>query len=174
MKNFIIALLIILPMVTLSQRFNQKVFDEKRNDEMLVGYCNREGFSMINSKFDSIFKAEYNLYQPDPAVVAEIKTKLKKNRIVLVMGTWCGDSRDWVPRFYKVMDLAGFDYSRLSLICVDHQKKADVPGLEQLKIERVPTFIFYNKRKKESGRIIEVPSDLLEKDILKYLGGTKR
>lgn len=172
MKNLILAFILALPLVVSSQNMNQKAFDEKRNDEMLVGYCNRDGFSMINSKFDSIFRAEYNLYQPDPVIVAQIKDQLKKKRIVLVMGTWCGDSRDWVPRFYKVMDQARFDYKKLSLICVDHQKKADVEGLDKLKIERVPTFIFYKKRK-ETGRIIEVPSDLIEKDILKHLGAHK-
>lgn len=84
------------------------------------------------------------------------------------MATWCGDSRDWVPRFYKIMDELDFKSKNLTLICVDRDKKAPGTKVEELNIEKVPTFIFYRK-KKELGRIIEVPGDLLEKDILKIL-----
>ncbi len=86
------------------------------------------------------------------------------------MGTWCGDSKEWVPRFYKVMDQAGFNYRKMKLIAVDRNKKAGDLDISALHIERVPTFIFY-KKKKELGRIIEVPYDLIEKDMLKIIGG---
>lgn len=152
-----------------AQQLNQKLHDEKRNNEMLIGTCNREGFKTIQSDFDSVYNAGYAAYIPDAATVNTLKTLLnKKIKITVVMGTWCGDSKDWVPRFYKVMDQAGFDYRNLNLICVDHLKKAPVKGLEKLKIEKVPTFIVYSK-KHEKGRIIEVPVDLLEKDLVKIL-----
>ncbi|MEJ2614863.1 MAG: hypothetical protein P8Z35_07895 [Ignavibacteriaceae bacterium] len=41
-----------------------------------------------------------------------------------------------------------------------------------MKIELVPTIIFY-KDEKELGRIVETPNDSLEKDILKILTGDK-
>lgn len=168
MKKIALIVLLLIPFFVQSQNLNQKVHDEKRNNEMLIGYCNREGFSTINSNFDSVYKAEYSLYKPDAATVELIKGKLRKIKIKVVMGTWCGDSKDWVPRFYKVMDQAGFNYDNLTLICVDHTKKAPVTELPKLKIERVPTFIIYRKRH-ELGRIVEVPSDLIEKDILNYI-----
>jgi thioredoxin-related protein len=40
--------------------------------------------------------------------------------------------------------------------------------VDELKIELVPTFIFY-RNKTELGRIVEVPGDLMEKEILKIL-----
>jgi thiol-disulfide isomerase/thioredoxin len=98
----------------------------------------------------------------------QLAGKLRGIKITLVMATWCGDSRDWVPRFYKIMDQLGFKYKNLTLICVDREKKATGTNVEDLNIELVPTFIFYRK-KMEIGRIIEVPVDLLEKDILKIL-----
>ena len=162
-------LVILMPVLLTAQTLNQKAFDEKRNNEMLVGYCTREGFKMIQSNFDSAYQAEYPIYKSDAATMEILKTKLKKVKVTIVMGTWCSDSRDWVPRFYKVMDEAGFDYRKLTLICVDHVKKAPVNGLDKLKIDRIPTFIFY-KKKKELGRIVEVPTDLIEKDMLKILG----
>jgi hypothetical protein len=168
MKRTISLLFLLLPVVLLAQTLNQKSPDPKRNNEMLMGYCNREGFKMIQSNFDSVYQAEYAVFQPDKATLDLMKGKLKKLRVTVVMGTWCGDSKDWVPRFYKIMDQVGFDYKNLTLICVDHMKMAPVKNLSKLKIERIPTFIFYHK-KHELGRIIETPSDLLEKDILKIL-----
>jgi hypothetical protein len=168
MKRIISLLIIVAPFMMVAQNINQKATDPKRNNEMLIGYCNREGFKTIQSDFDSVYKAEYSLYQPDKESVAKISKKLKKLRIKVVMGTWCGDSKDWVPKFYKVMDQVGFDYKNLRLICVDHTKKAPVAELDKLNIERVPTFIIYKKRH-ELGRIVEVPHDLIEKDIVNIL-----
>jgi len=168
MQRTLVLLSLLFPLFIQAQSLNQKAQDEKRNNEMLVGLCNRDGFTLIKSDFDSVYKAEYALYQPDAATIGMLRGKLNKIRITVVMGTWCGDSKDWVPRFYKVMDQAGFDYGKLKLICVDHQKKAPVKGLEALKIDRVPTFIIY-KKKKKLGRIVEVPADLIEKDILKII-----
>lgn len=168
MKNILLSITLMFPLILFSQGINQKAFDEKRNNEMLVGLCNRDGFKSIQSNFDSVYKSEYSAYIPDAATIETLKKKLRKVKVKVVMATWCGDSKDWVPRFYKVMDQIGFDEKKITLICVDHQKKADVKGLSDLKIERVPTFIFY-KRKRELGRIIETPSGILEKSILEIV-----
>jgi thiol-disulfide isomerase/thioredoxin len=168
MKNILLSLTLLFPLVLLSQGINQKAFDEKRNNEMLVGICNREGFKSIQSNFDSVYQQEYSAYKADAATLEILKKKLRKVKVKVVMATWCGDSKDWIPRFYKVMDQIGYDEKNITLICVDHQKRADVKGLQGLKIERVPTFIFY-KRKRELGRIIETPSDILEKSMLEIL-----
>ncbi len=173
MKNALFTLILIFPLFLTAQELNKKAFDEKRNNEMLIGICDRSGFKTIQSNFDSAYQAEYPLYIPDAETMKLLEKKLKKIKIKVVMATWCGDSRDWVPRFYKVLDQAHFDEKNLTLICVDHQKKAEVKGLSDLKIERVPTFIFY-KKKRELGRIVEVPSDILEKDILKIISKSKK
>ncbi len=168
MKKLVFVALLLFPAMTFAQKLNQKTIDPKKNNEMLVGYCNRDGFSTVNSIFDSVYKVEYANYHPDAETMTQLAGKLKGIKITLVMATWCGDSRDWVPRFYKIMDDLNFNYKNLTLICVDREKKATGTTVEKLNIEKVPTFIIYRK-KKELGRIIEVPVDLLEKDILKIL-----
>jgi thiol-disulfide isomerase/thioredoxin len=135
---------------------------------MLIGYCNRIGFATVNSNFDSAYKAEYPVYHADEATMKQLATKLKGVKVTIVMATWCGDSKEWVPRFYKIMDQLNFNYKNLKLICVDRAKKAPGTKVDDLKIDLVPTFIFYRK-KMELGRIIEVPADLMEKEILKIL-----
>lgn len=135
---------------------------------MLIGCCNRDGFSSVNCNFDSAYNAEYPVYKADAETMKQLAGNLKGVKITVVMATWCGDSKEWVPRFYKIMDELKFDYKNLTLICVDRDKKAPGTNVETLNIKLVPTFIFYRK-KMEIGRIIEVPVDLLEKDILKIL-----
>lgn len=170
MRKTYIFLIVLLPFFANAQGLNRKGTDPKKHNEILLGYCNREGFSTINSNFDSAYRAEYAVYRPDETVLQQLKPALKGVTVKLVMGTWCGDSKEWVPRFYKVMDQAGFNYKKLKLIAVDRDKKAGTIDIAELKTERVPTFIFY-KKKKELGRIIEVPYDLIEKDMLKIIIG---
>ena len=56
----------------------------------------------------------------------------------------------------------------LEFIGVDRLKKTHDYSIKELKIKRVPTFIFY-KEGKEIGRIIESPNETLEKDFLKIV-----
>jgi thiol-disulfide isomerase/thioredoxin len=166
MRRISIFLILLLPLFISAQKLNQKSVDPKKHNEILLGYCSRDGFGAINSNFDSAYRAEYLIYKPDEALLNQLKPALKGITLKLVMGTWCGDSKEWVPRFYKVMDQVGFNYKKMRLIAVDRDRKAGNVDISDLKIERVPTFIFY-KKKKELGRIIEVPYDLIEKDMLK-------
>jgi len=168
MKKLFFLALILIPGMTFSQKLNQKSLDEKKGNEMLIGYCNRDGFAAVNSNFDSAYKAEYPIYNADAETMKQLAGKLKGIKVTVVMATWCGDSKEWVPRFYRIMDELKFNYKNLTLICVDRTKKAPGTNVEDLKIELVPTFIFYRK-KTELGRIIEVPADLMEKEILKII-----
>ena len=168
MKKQLFLALILIPAIAFSQKLNQKTSDIKKANEMLIGYCNRDGFATVNSNFDSAYKAEYPIYHADVATMKQLAGNLKGVKITIVMATWCGDSKDWIPRFYKIMDELNFNYKKLTLICVDRAKQAPGTKVETLKADRVPTFIFYRK-KTELGRIVEVPADLLEKDILKIL-----
>lgn len=168
MKKLVLLALILIPGMAFTQNLNQKTTDEKKGNEMLVGYCNRDGFTTVNCNFDSAFKAEYPIYKTDEAIMKDLAGKLAGVEITVVMATWCSDSREWVPRFYKIMDELDFAYKNLTLISVDRSKKASGTHVDELKIELVPTFIFY-RNKTELGRIIEVPGDLMEKEILKIL-----
>jgi len=168
MKKLLFLTLMIIPALAFTQKLNQKTTDEKKNNEMLTGYCNRDGFATVKCDFDSAYKAEYSAYHADEATMKQLSEKLKGVKVTIVMATWCSDSKEWVPRFYKIMDQLNFDYNNLTLICVDRTKKAPTTNVEDLKVELVPTFIF-SRNEAELGRIVEVPADLLEKEILKIL-----
>ena len=87
------------------------------------------------------------------------------------MGTWCSDSRENVPAFFKLMDHIKFRKRNIQLIGLDVDKKN--PNQDEIKynIINVPTFIFF-KDGKEINRIVELTIESIEKDILKILDGT--
>ena len=111
-------------------------------------------------------------YVPDPAAIATIKASPKGFTVLLVMGTWCPDSKRELPRYFATMDAAGLGDSMLTMVGVDRTKK-DTEGLtEKWNITRVPTFVFFRDGK-EIGRFVErTPAgSSFEAEIAKILGG---
>ena len=149
-----------------SQEMNRKIIDERTGSEILVGYCNREG--LMQGDFGKDYDLEYNDYIPDRKVVKKISKRSRGVSIAIILGTWCPDSREQVPRFYKILDEAGIGEEILTVICVDGYKQFDDTTGGLYDIEKVPTFIFIRDGM-EIGRIVESPEESLEKDFLSFL-----
>lgn len=108
-------------------------------------------------------------YNPDETVIGQLRESIGDDlSILIVMGTWCPDSRREVPRFMKIVEKTGFPVERIVFVGVDNTKLAPVGGFDTLNIERVPTFIFL-RNKVEAGRIIETPVTSLEQDMQSIL-----
>ena len=88
--------------------------------------------------------------------------------ILVVYGTWCSDSHDEIPRFFKVMDAIDFPADRIKLIAVDRTKQLPEGIAKEFGIERVPTFIIHY-RGVEIGRIVETTQHSFEQDIVEVL-----
>lgn len=149
-----------------SQEINQFIADEKAGREILCGACDKKGLLM--GEFKSYYQDFYGEYNPDSETLRAIGGNLEGITITLVLGTWCSDSKEQVPRFYKVLNGVSFDLTRLRQICVDSSKSPCGVDISDLDIVKVPTFIFF-KDGKELGRIIETPVTSLEKDMLMIL-----
>ncbi|HET8804703.1 MAG TPA: thioredoxin family protein [Aequorivita sp.] len=159
-----------LPKEMISENSKEKINDTVPYEEsiMLLGKANREGLQM--EAFKSWFNAGYTDYKVDSETLEQIKPLLKDVTITIFMGTWCEDSQRETPHFYKILDVAGFDESKLTMITVSEEKTTP-KGFENGKnITNVPTIIFY-KNEKELGRIVEYPIESLEKDMLAILNG---
>ena len=146
-----------------TDEYNQNIMDPKADQEILIGYCTRDG--LMSSTFSSYFIDGYAKYKPDGNILKEILPKIKGVAITIVMGTWCSDSQEQVPRFFRILDSLGMNTQPMTIICVNKDKKGGPVSLEGLNLDKVPTFIFY-RDKKELGRIIESPAGTLEKDML--------
>jgi thiol-disulfide isomerase/thioredoxin len=114
------------------------------------------------------YKTNYEMYFVDTTVLNEIKTLSDGIHFVLVMGTWCGDSKREVPYLFKIFDKAKISDHRLLMVGVDRSKKSADGLTEKYNIQRVPTLIVL-KGDQELGRIVETPRETLEKDIIRIL-----
>lgn len=159
-------LLLLMPLIMPAQELNKTIQDSRFDVPVLIGYCDRDGLN--EGDFGDIFHSEYDGYAPAKKYVRKLKKQAVDYSITLVLGTWCHDSREQVPRFYKVLDEAGIPGEVMEVICVDGYKKAGEIDLSSLNIERVPTFIFYREGE-ELGKIVETPEKSLEKDFLKII-----
>ena len=167
MKHLILLIFVIIFSSTiLAQDYNTIIMDDESEKPMLIGCCTREAFN--DTSFSEWWNSEYNMYEVDVNTVDEIKESFEDVEIKLVMGTWCSDSRREVPRFYKILDEIGYPSENVSLINVNRDKVGLADEVDGLEINFVPTIIFY-KNDEEIGRIIEMPYESLEKDMLEIV-----
>lgn len=164
MKKIMLIVLASAFMLTLkAQEVNKVIFDEAANQDILYGCCTTDAF--LNPPFNEWFLPEHENYSPDEAIIHEIAEKMAGIEIRIVLGTWCGDSRREVPRFIRILELIHFPSNRLDIICVNRGKTAEDVGIGKGYVDFVPTFIVTHDGE-EIGRIIEEPTESLEKDLL--------
>lgn len=96
------------------------------------------------------------------------KENLNNTKVEIYMGTWCGDSKNWVPKFVRMWEELGLQRSQLKFIALygsgDHYKQGPEGEEKGKQIHRVPTFIF-KKEDTEYARIVESPSSDLITDM---------
>ena len=140
------------------------------NKEVMVGKCNRTGLQ--KGEYGAYFNSQYEVYKPSDKYIEKMKTKINLVDITVVLGTWCSDSKIQVGRFFKVLDLSGYNDKRMTIIGVSRKKQAFTTNIENLGIDLVPTFIIYQNGN-ELGRIVESPKRSLERDLAKIINKAK-
>jgi thiol-disulfide isomerase/thioredoxin len=160
MQKIIIALFMCINTIAIAQTIQK--------DRIIYGTCTKD--SLLQAPFDKWFNINYNDYTPNTTIETALKKSMTKDiSIKIFFGTWCGDSKREVSRFYKVLSNIGFDQNKTQLIALgnaDSLYKLSTNGYEKgVGIFRVPVFIVY-KNGKELNRINEFPVVSLEKDLL--------
>lgn len=173
MKHYSLILIMALTWscTTQSQSLNIEIKEEGKQPHLL-GKIDKSG--LTSSNYNHWFLSQFNDYQLNDEVIHKIKQALKQYHIIAFMGTWCGDSRREVPRFYKVLEAANFPIDQLTMVAVSRKPDAykQSPNHEEqgLNVHRVPIFIFY-KNGVEVNRIVESPVASFEEDILNIIDG---
>lgn len=167
---FITAFSLLFSVTAFAQEVNKVISDPMMGTKVMVGPCNMTGLK--TGIFAPWFNYQYKSYKPDAKVVNAIRKKLDKTHITLVFGSWCGDSKMQVGRFYKILQESGYNPENVKLIAVDRALKAPGMNIKNLHIRRIPTFIV-SRHGKELGRIVESPKKSLEKDLQNILKKSK-
>lgn len=112
-------------------------------------------------------------YTPYAATLQAIKNNKDSLNFLVFGGTWCGDTKLILPKFYSLTDAAGLSPDRITLLGVDRSKKTIQHLSETFHITNVPTIIVL-KDGKEVGRVIEYgKSGMFDKDLGEIITGKR-
>ena len=119
---------------------------------------------------DEVWLRGYNQYVPDGELLESLKSNLRGTlKVDVYFAFWCSDSENNMPKFLKILDVLQTPDLRAEFYAVERKVKKDQPYyVEGLKVERVPTFIFFRDGR-EIGRIVENPKTEMLEDILMIL-----
>jgi thiol-disulfide isomerase/thioredoxin len=123
---------------------------------------------LTGNKNFSWFDEEYNNYVPNQLIINIIKPLKNEIKVLVIAGSWCGDTQRELPRFFKITNEIGIPNNQIEMMMVDENKKTPAFNISVIQVTNIPTFIFF-KDGKELGRIIEKPQTTLENDLAKLL-----
>ena len=130
---------------------------------------------LLNGKFYPEMEEYYDSYILNETVIQQLNQKIENIiiqssiEIVIYFGAWCGDSKEHLPAFMKIVNaLSGISEAQITIIACDREKKAGSLDISDAQIELVPTFIF-SIDGTIIGKIIETPAHSLEEDFLHLL-----
>jgi tetratricopeptide (TPR) repeat protein len=171
MKNYILTISLLLISVSVAFSQNEEYTNEE-GESHLIGKCNRAAFE--KESYKKWYDENYAAYTVNTDLLKKAKRKTKGITFQIFLGTWCGDSKREVPRFFKILDALKIEESALEIISLSNKKECykQSPTQEEKGklIFRVPTFIVY-KNGVEIGRIVESPVTSLEIDLVQILLG---
>jgi thiol-disulfide isomerase/thioredoxin len=164
MRKFtIITVLALLCNASLFAQNQYEVLVERPNEKSYKGIITREILQA-----DSSFKwytQNQKGYTPNVVALNGLKKNADSIQLIVFMGTWCEDSQNIIPKFYSLLEAAGFSQDRVTLIGADRNKKTFSHLAEAMNIKNVPTIIVM-KNGKETGRVIEYgKSGMFDKDL---------
>jgi Thioredoxin. len=90
----------------------------------------------------------------DSGAVAAFKQYGSRFTVIVFGGTWCSDTKNLLPVFYRLVDKSGYDEKNITLVAVDRNKQTTHGLNKKYHITNVPTFIVLQNGK-EAGRVIE-------------------
>ena len=117
----------------------------------------------------SWYRSSYDAFNPDSATIVYLSTAAQHVHFTVFGGTWCGDTKHELPRFFKTVSLSHIPEANIEMYGVDRSKKSKDGLTEKYGITNVPTFILFSNGK-EIGRIVESTKSGMEFDLANLIG----
>lgn len=121
-----------------------------------------------------VWRAIADHYQPDGAIVERLRAIDQPVTLDVVLATWCGDSRQHVPRLLKSIAAAANPNISVQLLGIDSEFQKPVDVVAGKNITNVPTVIV-RSGEREVGRFVETPAAAtVEDDVCDIVAGTPK
>jgi len=169
MKQFLfIAAIVLTAQLAMSQT---EVSRDAEGNKILKGFVTKQQLA-TDSAF-TWFAENQQGYVPDQNALKALRANKDSVNIIAFGGTWCGDTKFILPKFFVLADAAGLSQDRITVLGVDHNKKTIEHLSEAFNIENVPTIIVM-KNGKEIGRVVEYGhSGMFDRDLGEVLTSKK-
>lgn len=165
MKQFLLIAVVVFSAQALFAQ--TEISKDDNGNKILKGFITKQELAT-----DSAFKwfAENQKdYKPDQNALQLLRANRDSINILAFGGTWCGDTKYILPKFFVLADAAGLSQDHITLFGVDHDKKTIQHMSEVMGITNVPTIIVM-KNGKELGRVVEYGhTGLFDKDLAEIL-----
>jgi thiol-disulfide isomerase/thioredoxin len=144
--------LIFIGCVTSHTHYDSRDEGHEGNAKIIKGYIDRKTLET-----DTAFKwfaDNYSHANPDAAAITTFNEKKDNFTILVFGGTWCHDTQNLLPLFYKLIDKSNFPKDKVVLLGVDRNKTTISNWHNKYNVKNVPTFIILQNHK-EVGRVVE-------------------
>lgn len=162
MKKIILLLSIFISMKSIAQVDYDRINDKENGSLIFKGIIDFQ--EIINEPEFGWFQSGVETYIPHAETIDRLRDRLPRYNLVIILGTWCEDSQNLIPKLYKILQQAAYPIEQVKVIGVDRNKEGKNGEHKEYHAERVPSIIVFRENT-EIGRIIESVKESIEKDL---------
>ncbi len=171
MKFFSIFLLVLFSVGAIAQTEETDVSKDPKNGQLVfrgpvtyLSLTREPSFNWLEAGIDG--------YTPKAKKIKNLKERLTTDnyKLVVFMGTWCSDTHDMLPKFFKVLREINYPVHQIEMYGVERKKETRSGDVKKYNIANLPTIIVLDKSGNEKGRITETVKKSVEGDLLKIVG----
>ena len=145
---------------------------EGKQEKVLQGSISR---SVIEA--DTTFKwfpSNFKVALANVNATEVFKKNKNKFKVIVFGGTWCEDTQNLLPLFYKLVEKSKYPQRKITLVGVDRNKQSGDGLSDKYKITNVPTFIVLKNDGTEAGRVVEYGKGVgIDNELAEIVDGIK-
>jgi hypothetical protein len=142
------------------------VWQKDKKEYTLVGHVRK--LELDQAKLFPWYYYGKRAYQVNDSVCSILKPLTDSLSVLIVAGTWCGDTQIKLPKAIKLFEKLNINDSLVEIQLQNRKKQNPFFNAQALQVKAIPCFMFY-KHGKEIGRMIEHPEKSFEIDLLSIL-----
>ena len=135
----------------------------------LVGPVTKE--QILDS--ERIYEIYMKRYTPDSAAVEYMATLDESLEVIVFLGSWCPESKKYIPRLMKALEVSSSEHINVKYVGVDAQKKSPKEFLKKHQIKYIPSVVVL-KGDIEVGRLAKKPQEPIELEFVEILKRVKK
>ncbi len=160
--HFLLLIMISIVFTQCSDDLYQTKTDTK-GSTIYVGKGNEQVFFDHDDLY--WFRSGFDDYKPNADTIEDLKKWKNDIYFIAFAGTWCDDTKELLPKFYKMATDAGFTRKEVTLYLVDRDKKSADGTAQLLHVDKVPTILVFRSGRL-IGRIEETTTKPIEQEVL--------